>query len=62
MLEARYDHLFPLGLSQQSLMSLLGSSGEQTRQVLFDAGHALPGGQVIHEALAWLDRYLGPVR
>ena len=63
MLEARYDHLFPVELSQQPLMSLLGSPGEQKRQVLFDAGHRpLPRGQVIHEALAWLDRYLGPVR
>jgi pimeloyl-ACP methyl ester carboxylesterase len=39
MLEARYDHLFPVELSQQPLMSLLGSPGEQKRQVLFDAGH-----------------------
>jgi len=63
MLEARYDHLFPVELSQQPLMSLLGSPGEQKRQVLFDPGHGpLPRGQVIHEALAWLDRYLGAVR
>jgi hypothetical protein len=41
-------------------MSLLGSPADHKRQVLFDAGHgALPRGQVIHEALAWLDRFLG---
>ncbi len=40
---------------------MLGSPPDQKRQVLFDAGHgALPRGQVIHEALAWLDKYLGP--
>jgi formylglycine-generating enzyme required for sulfatase activity/dienelactone hydrolase len=63
MLEARYDHLFPVELSQQPLMALLGSPADQKRQVLFDAGHgALPRGQVISEGLAWLDRYLGPVQ
>jgi hypothetical protein len=60
MLEARYDHLFPVDLSQQPLLALLGSPGDQKRQVLFDAGHGpLPRGQVISETLAWLDRYLG---
>ena len=61
MLEARYDHLFPVETSQQPLLALLGSPADRKRQVLFDAGHgALPRGQVIHETLAWLDRFLGP--
>ncbi len=61
MMEARYDHLFPVELSQQPLLALLGAPVDQKRAVLFDAGHgALPRGQVIHETLAWLDRYLGP--
>jgi formylglycine-generating enzyme required for sulfatase activity/dienelactone hydrolase len=61
MLEARYDHLFPVDLSQQPLMDLLGSPPDQKRQVHFDAGHGpLPRGQTIAESLAWLDKYLGP--
>jgi dienelactone hydrolase len=61
MLEARYDHLFPVDLSQQPLLALLGSPADQKRQVLFDAGHGpLPRGQVIQESLAWLDKFLGP--
>ena len=61
MLEARYDHLFPPELSQQPMFTLLGTPADQKRSVLFDAGHGpLPRGQVIHETLAWLDRYLGP--
>ena len=61
MLEARYDHLFPVETSQEPLLALLGSPADQKRQVLFDAGHGpLPRGQVIHESLAWLDRFLGP--
>ena len=61
MLEARYDHLFPVELSQQPLLAMLGSPADRKRQVLFDAGHGpLPRGQVIHETLGWLDRFLGP--
>ena len=61
MLEARYDHLFPVDLSQEPLMKLLGAPADQKRAVLFDAGHGpLPRGQVIQETLAWLDKYLGP--
>jgi len=63
MLEARYDHLFPVELSQQPMFSLLGTPADHKRSVLFDAGHGpLPRGQVIHEVLAWLDKYLGPTR
>ena len=61
MLEARYDHLYPVELSQQPMFSLLGTPADQKRSVLFDAGHGpLPRGQVIHEVLAGLDKYLGP--
>ncbi len=61
MLEARYDHLFPVELSQEPLMALLGTPAANKRQVLFDGGHGpLPRGQVIHETLTWLDKYLGP--
>ncbi|MGQ0732202.1 MAG: alpha/beta hydrolase family protein [Acidobacteriota bacterium] len=61
MLEGRYDHLFPVEESQKPLLALLGSPADQKRQVAFDAGHGpLPRGQVIHETLTWLDRYLGP--
>jgi formylglycine-generating enzyme required for sulfatase activity/dienelactone hydrolase len=61
MLEGRYDHLFPVDLSQEPLLALLGSPADQKRQVLFDAGHGpLPRGQTIAETLAWLDKYLGP--
>jgi hypothetical protein len=59
--EGRYDHLFPVEQSQEPLLALLGSPANQKRQVLFDAGHGpLARGQVIHETLAWLDRFLGP--
>ena len=63
MLEGRYDHLFPVELSQEPLFNLLGTPAGQKRMVLFDAGHGgLPRGQVINESLAWLDRHLGPAQ
>ena len=63
MLGGRYDHLFPVELSQEPLFNLLGTPAGQKRMVLFDAGHgALPRGQVINESLAWLDRHLGPAQ
>jgi formylglycine-generating enzyme required for sulfatase activity len=62
LLSGRYDHLFPVESSQKPLLALLGTPADQKRHVLFDAGHGiLPRGQSIHEALTWLDRYLGPV-
>jgi hypothetical protein len=30
--------------------------------VIAEGGHYVPRNQVIGETLAWLDRYLGPVR
>jgi formylglycine-generating enzyme required for sulfatase activity len=63
MLDGRFDHLFPLELSQKPLYELLGSPPGQKKHVLFDAGHgALPRGRVISETLTWLDTYLGPVK
>jgi cephalosporin-C deacetylase-like acetyl esterase len=63
MLDGRFDHLFPLELSQRPLYELLGSPPGQKKHVLYEAGHGpLPRGQTIQETLTWLDTYLGPVR
>jgi dienelactone hydrolase len=60
MLGGRYDSVFPVELSQEPLLTLLGAPAHQKHQVLFDAGHGrLPRGRMIHETLTWLDRYLG---
>jgi hypothetical protein len=32
------------------------------RHVIYEAGHIPPQEEVIRESLAWLDKYLGPVR
>jgi hypothetical protein len=40
----------------------LGTPSEHKKRVISDVGHFLPRTELIRESLAWLDRYLGPVR
>lgn len=62
MLNGRYDYIFPVQTSQDALFDSLGTPPEDKHRVIFDAGHApLPQGSRIREAMAWLDKYLGPI-
>jgi dienelactone hydrolase len=61
-----YDFWFPLDASQRPMLALLGARDEDKRLVQWKGGH---GDMPQHyyplltgEALAWLDRYLGPVQ
>jgi dienelactone hydrolase len=62
MLNGRYDFFFPVETSQKLLFQLLGAPKEHKRQVIYDTGHSIPRTEVIKETLAWLDRYLGPLK
>jgi dienelactone hydrolase len=62
LLDAKYDNYFPVETSQKPFFRLLGTPPEQKRYVVYEGGHALPRTQLIAESLAWLDKYLGPVR
>ncbi len=62
MLNGRYDFFFPVETSQKPLFQFLGAPKEDKRHVIFDTGHAIPRTDLIKETLAWLDRYLGPVK
>jgi pimeloyl-ACP methyl ester carboxylesterase len=62
MLNGRYDFSFPVETSQKPLIQFLGTPIEHKRHMLYDTGHALPRAEFIKETLAWLDRYLGPVK
>jgi hypothetical protein len=44
------------------MLDLMGTPPDHKRQVVVDAGHCPPGDVYTREALAWLDKYLGPVR
>jgi serine/threonine protein kinase/formylglycine-generating enzyme required for sulfatase activity/cephalosporin-C deacetylase-like acetyl esterase len=62
MLGGRSDTVFPLESSQILMYELLGSPKKDKRHITLDAGHILPQETVDKEMIAWLDRYLGPVR
>ena len=62
MLNGRYDHYFPVESAQKPFFRFLGTPASQKRQIISEGGHYVPRTQLITEVLAWLDRYLGPVR
>ncbi|MCK5651133.1 MAG: dienelactone hydrolase family protein, partial [Gemmatimonadetes bacterium] len=59
MLNGRYDK----NLDEQikPLFDLLGTPAEHKRLILYETDHIPPRTEYIKEALAWLDKYLGPV-
>jgi dipeptidyl aminopeptidase/acylaminoacyl peptidase len=63
MLNGRLDDRFPMTWSAIPAFRLMGTPVTDKRQVFLDCGHGdLPRKEVIRESLAWLDRYLGPVK
>jgi len=62
MLTGRDDFIRPVETHQEPLFRLLGVPDEQKRLAQFDGGH-MPSDMnaLIREALAWLDRWMGPV-
>jgi dipeptidyl aminopeptidase/acylaminoacyl peptidase len=65
MIDGRTDFIFPLESSQRPMFQLLGTPEKDKNLVLLDGGHGdlrAHTQQVMKEALAWFDRYLGPVK
>jgi dienelactone hydrolase len=62
MLNGRYDSFFPHETAQIPMFKLLGTPEEHKRHLIYDTGHGVPRNQLIKESLAWLDKYLGPVK
>jgi len=62
MLNGRYDIGIPYETSSKPLFDLLGTSREDKVQKLYETDHYIPFNEFIKETLAWLDKYLGPVR
>ena len=59
MLNGKYD----MGLqSSKSMFDLLGTPAPDKQQKLYETDHIPPRNEFIKETLAWLDRYLGPVK
>lgn len=60
-----YDFWFPIETSQRPMLALLGAPERDKRLIQWAGGHgdlAPNYAMLTREALAWFDRYLGPVR
>jgi len=62
MVNGRDDVLFPMESSQIPLFRLLGAPEKDKRHFVIEGGHVQFTQKVVRETLAWLDRYLGPVK
>jgi dienelactone hydrolase len=62
MLNGKYDMVFPYESTVKPLYDLLGTPPEHKRLRVYDTDHFVPHNEKVKETLAWLDRYLGPVK
>ncbi len=62
MLNGAYDVIFPPETSSRPMLDLLATQDEDKRLILYETDHIPPRTEYIKETLAWLDKYLGPVR
>ncbi|KKM23169.1 hypothetical protein LCGC14_1617910, partial [marine sediment metagenome] len=62
MINGKYDTLFPYETSIRPMFDLLGTLDEHKKLKLYETDHIPPRNEFIKETLAWLDRYLGPVK
>jgi formylglycine-generating enzyme required for sulfatase activity len=65
MVNGRSDFLIPLEKAQRPMFRLLGAPETDKRQVFWEGSHGdvVPAYPIVtKEALAWFDRYLGPVK
>ena len=62
MLNGKYDTILPPETASKPMFHLLGTPAENKRQIFYDTDHVPPVNEFIKETLAWLDKYLGPVK
>ncbi len=62
MLNGEYDTIFPYETSIKPMFDLLGTPDEHKELKLYETDHIPPRNEFIKEILAWLDRYLGPIK
>jgi dienelactone hydrolase len=60
MLNGKHDMFFHVEASQKPMFRMLGTSEQDKKIIIYDAGHLVPRPELIKETLAWFDRYLGP--
>jgi dienelactone hydrolase len=62
MLNGKYDSSLPPETSSKPMFRLLGTPAEHKMQKFYETDHIPPVNEFIKETLAWLDKYLGPVK
>jgi predicted esterase len=62
LLNGRYDRALPLHTEARPLYELLGTPPEHKVQHVYETDHFVPQNDLVKETLAWLDKYLGPVK
>jgi len=62
MLNGRYDGFYGLETSAKPMFDLLGTPAGDKQLKVYETDHIPPRNEFIKETLAWLDRYLGPVK
>jgi dienelactone hydrolase len=62
MLNGRYDLFFPYETNARIMFESLGTPNDRKEQKVYDSDHYIPRNELIKETLAWLDKYLGPVK
>lgn len=63
MLNGRLDAWIAIETQVKPLFDMLGASAADKRLAVYESSHwPYPHNEVIKENLAWLDRYLGPVK
>jgi dienelactone hydrolase len=62
MINGRYDHVFPVELSQKPFFERLGTPPGDKTYLPLAGGHSSPRNELIQAVLGGLDRYLGPVQ
>jgi dienelactone hydrolase/predicted Ser/Thr protein kinase len=61
IINGRYDGYF-VPDNAKRMFDLLGTPADKKRLVFFETDHIAPRNEYIKETLAWLDKYLGPVK
>ena len=62
ILNGKYDMDVPVETSSKPMFDLLGTRAQDKRLKLYETDHDPPRNEIIKETLAWLDRYLGPIK
>jgi dienelactone hydrolase/predicted Ser/Thr protein kinase len=62
MLNGKYDTINPVEITIRPMFDLLGTPAADKKLILYETDHIPPITEYIKETLAWLDKYLGPVK